>query len=590
MEDLANQANQNIDFNTAINSGNFDEAAKIRNDMQAQAASNALDAQEARAAARVQKTVDRLQKKIDNLEKMRDKELKNLSALEDRQKKHLEKMQQQQSDAQSRAQQAEQDALQKREDADMASMQKTRDYEEAMLNQRLDLFKTYIAKNQKDLERWMHHVGLTYDDFGSDIKAKGESWASYFQKSLRDHILQAGAQVQSDKMWDAMGPRLARKLLSGLGFKTLSAFQKFVNTGTLTQQQRGGGSAHTGGHTVQHGGGMVGGMYGQNNRKGIRGPHGGLSGSERMVLAQKGEFIVNKRSATRHRSLLEQINNAGTGGFSGGVAPISGQMAAYMAGGWQAGTRKSVQRAMKQARRDQRRHQGGGKVGGYVPGPGGRHRPTSGPVSAYNGMEGGFNSLDIATPIGTKAYAVGNGTVVTSTDIKGYEPRRMLYGRTGPSVQDGYRSYGRYMVLALDGGGAAIYAHLSQRGVAAGKHVAGGSVIGRTGNTGNVQSSSGNGAHLHFGTHPMSPYAFLRKGGTVRFDNTPAMLHRGETVLTDNLTKKFKENVASGGNTVYDVDVTVTGSDLNPDDVAEAVIKKIERQERRGPTNRRNKN
>jgi hypothetical protein len=67
------------------------------------------------------------------------------------------------------------------------------------------------------------------------------------------------------------------------------------------------------------------------------------------------------------------------------------------------------------------------------------------------------------------------------------------------------------------------------------------------------------------------------------------MLHRGETVLTDRLTKQFKENVAYGGGNVYDVDVAVNGSDLDPNDVADAVISKLERRESRKPRSRRNR-
>lgn len=594
MEDLANMANKNIDFNTALNQGNFDEAAKIRNDMDAQAAENTLDARMARESAKVQKTVDRLQKKIEQLEKQRDKELKQLQALEERQKKHLERMQQAQSNALQKAQQAEQDALKKREDADMASMQKTRDYEEAMLNQRLDLFKTYVAKNQKDLERWMHRVGLTYDDFGSDIKAKGESWASYFQKALHQHIIAGASQIISDKMWDSITPKLAGKLLKGLGFKSLAAFQKFVNTGRMKNQERGGGDRQQGGRVLTpHGGGMVGRdqMY---NRKGLRGAHGGLHGSETWARVQKGEFVVNRRSAMRHRRILEQINDA-RGGYSkdayggpSGVLPIVGYPTAMMAQGMVAGTGRATQAAMKAARKYYRKAAKTGTDAGFTQGMGGRHRPIGGGygITNYHGVEDGYNAGDIAAPIGTPVFAVANGRITSSYDIRGNEPRRRVFGQ---NIQDGFRSYGRVIKMAFDGGGGAVFAHLSQRFARTGQRVKGGAKIGLSGNTGNVQSSIGNGAHLHFGTTPMTPYAFMKKGGTVRFDNTPAILHKNETVLTSQLTKQFKENLASGRGNVYDIDVAVHGSDIDPNDIAEAVINKIERAERRGPHSRRNK-
>ncbi len=51
----------------------------------------------------------------------------------------------------------------------------------------------------------------------------------------------------------------------------------------------------------------------------------------------------------------------------------------------------------------------------------------------------------------------------------------------------------------------------------------------------------------------------LRKGATINYDNTLANLHRGESVLTAPLTNKLKEGVgvASGGDVIYNVDITV---------------------------------
>lgn len=588
LEDLANMANQNIDFNVAINEGNFDEAAKIRNDAQSASDQSALDAREAAASARVQKTVDKLQKKIDQLEKSRDKELKNLKKLEDVQKKHLERMQQQQSNAQQRAQQAEQDALKKREDADMASQQKTRDYEEAMLNQRLDLFKTYIAKNQKDLERWMHKVGLTYSDFGSDIKAKGESWASYFQKALHDHIIAGASQITSDDMWNKITPKLANKLLKGLGFANLAAFRKFVNKGILTEQQRNGntGTHGPGGHSTQHGGGMVGSLFGQNNRKGLRATpgYGGLNRTETMVRAQKGEFLVNKKAATENRPLLEHINGVGGKKYVGygGATPvgaITGYPIAMMAAGFEQGTETSSRKVMKAYQHAAITHSG--TSAGFKPGKGGTHRPVPKGIGLVRGIHDqytGFPAVDIAAPLNTPAYAVANGTITVSKAItSGGSPGNGMYSTP-------YTSYGNVIYLKTDGGPTVLYAHLNKRMVSAGKRVLGGSRIGLTGNTGNST-----GPHLHFGDSDGNPYEFLRKGGEVKFDNTHAILHKGETVLTDKLTQKFKDNVASGGSTVYDIDVAVSGSDLDPNDVADAVIDKLEKRKSREPRSRRNR-
>jgi murein DD-endopeptidase MepM/ murein hydrolase activator NlpD len=130
--------------------------------------------------------------------------------------------------------------------------------------------------------------------------------------------------------------------------------------------------------------------------------------------------------------------------------------------------------------------------------------------------------------------------------------------------------------LKTGAGPEVLYAHLSRRSVAAGKQVKGGSVLGYSGDTGNST-----GPHLHFGSRGASPYAWLRNGGEIKWDNTPVVAHRGETVLTASLTKKFKENVASGGGgDYYDIDVDLRGAYIKEDvDIKKAVHEAIAEKE-----------
>jgi hypothetical protein len=161
----------------------------------------------------------------------------------------------------------------------------------------------------------------------------------------------------------------------------------------------------------------------------------------------------------------------------------------------------------------------------------------------------------------------------------------MIAGVTGPSVQDGLRSYGR--VITIDHGAfSSLYAHLSRRNVAAGQSVKGGSIIASSGNAGNVQSSSGNGAHLHFATTGTSPYNFtsLKKGAmNVKWDNTVANLHHGEAVLTKDLNKEFQQgvkNFANGGGSTYNVHVHALPG-MNEERLVRKTMKAIRYEEAR---------
>ena len=69
----------------------------------------------------------------------------------------------------------------------------------------------------------------------------------------------------------------------------------------------------------------------------------------------------------------------------------------------------------------------------------------------------------------------------------------------------------------------------------------------------------------------------LRKGAFVKYDNTLANLHRGESVLTAPLTKKLKDNVAQNTSSVYNIDVKIDGSSLSETQLENAVYGAIDR-------------
>ncbi len=94
------------------------------------------------------------------------------------------------------------------------------------------------------------------------------------------------------------------------------------------------------------------------------------------------------------------------------------------------------------------------------------------------------NGVDFGAVIGTPVYAVADGTV-TAVD------------------NNGRIEYGKYVLIHLGNNLATLYAHLSKNTiVSVGDTVKRGQLIGYSGNTGFVKSSSsGNGAHLHFGLY-----------------------------------------------------------------------------------------
>lgn len=74
----------------------------------------------------------------------------------------------------------------------------------------------------------------------------------------------------------------------------------------------------------------------------------------------------------------------------------------------------------------------------------------------------------------------------------------------------------------------------------------------------------------------------LSTGGMINFDNTLANLHKGEAVLTKPLTQQLTqgvEQVASGGGNNYTIEVNINGGNVNADQIASAVMTKINMKE-----------
>ncbi|MFD5157291.1 LysM peptidoglycan-binding domain-containing M23 family metallopeptidase [Streptomyces hawaiiensis] len=132
--------------------------------------------------------------------------------------------------------------------------------------------------------------------------------------------------------------------------------------------------------------------------------------------------------------------------------------------------------------------------GGYAAPVDGATVGTPYRMSGSMWSSGYHTGVDFVVPTGTSLKAVGAGTVVSA-------------GWGG--------AYGNQVVIKLNDGNYAQYAHLSQLSVSAGQTVTAGQQIGLSGATGNVT-----GPHLHFEirTTPdygsdVDPVAFLRSHG-----------------------------------------------------------------------------
>jgi TP901 family phage tail tape measure protein len=559
IERLNQMANTNIDFNTAINSGNLDEAAKIRNNMQATVADWALtdagtagkDASDAR--------VKTLTDQKDLLEKQKDQALKNLEALEKANQASLDKREKQEKAHLERMQKARANDLQRQQQQASAALANRQAREAAAFDQRLTLFKSYIARDQKDLENWMAEVGVSYDQFGANTRKKGETWSTWFQDSMTSHLRAAGRQIMSDNMWAAMGKAGKKAMLHAMGFKSLKEFGKFIQTGELPDDYgsrnlnekaasptNGAINDYTNKPKVypngetRHAGGEVG--SGMGSRVGVARSLKTLHPTETLITAQRGEFLVNRRAAQEYKPLLEAINAGdidpnsrrnvghGVGGDMGVQTPGIGMgiMATMML--------KGMTNAMMQKK--EQRSAGGNAVAGVIQALSTAGLSAVGGIGGYQRAsipgKGWVNSHDYRNGLGSPLFAADDGRIIESRAItSGGSPGNGLY----PTP---YRSFGETIVLQTAAGDKIRYAHLNpgQRFVSAGQIVKGGALIGRSGMTGNAT-----GPHTHFEINGMeiarewfkSHGIGLDSGGYTTRDGM-ANLHKDEVVIDSSRT------------------------------------------------------
>lgn len=601
---MADIMNTGIDFNVALNEGNLDEAAKIANTAAAKDAEFIFNRERDAGAEKSERRVDRLGSKQEGLEDQKDAAMEGLDKREEAARAHFDKMQEMEQKSLEKRQEMNRERLEKQAEAEKKALEQRHEREKENLDRILKTFLASTPTTKKALQKQVEELGAALDKFGIDtLDPMSKKWGNWFKNRMRDGLTNSAAEAATADAWEKFGNDTKQAMLDAWGFKSEKEFFDFINgkgvdagESVADATPRGFRSEKTGPQNgrktvkvdeTQHTGGRVG--SGNDNRYGVAKNYKGQHPSEILVNAQKGEYIVNKDAAKKFGPELDAIN-AGRG--VGGKFGMAGRMGATMIGSIAKGLMERGKQNLKtlkaaQAVAASASGAGGGSGGfnaaGYTPGVGGWQRPS---VPGFSWR----NTHDYGVDIGTPVYAASDGVIVSSRAItSGGSPGN------GGLTPDGvpYRSYGEHISMRLADGNLLNYGHLSARYVGAGQQVTGGAMIGRSGNTGNSS-----GPHLHMdvgGNYNASGYLAsrgiaLRKGAEyVKFDNTMANLHRGESVLTKNLTSKVTEGVdkfAQGPSSQYTVHVNIDGYDKDKKALAREVINEIKREAARAPQSR----
>lgn len=601
LERLADLFNSGIDISSAISTGNFDEAAKLTNDVRAKQDQWALDDAAKAAGEESDRRIDELNEKKDYWEEAKDARLDLLDQQMKAEEDALEKRQEMEKKALQKSQEFQKEELASKR----ASLQRQWEARKRALQTELDTIKAYVPRNEEELKKQVARIQAVYKKYGVNLKAQGKDWSTYIADSMTTQVERAGRELKTEIGWKNIGNKIAQQLLKGGFGMTPTQFAKWLNGGKAPSgsifNPRGAIAGQDGrvGGITQHTGGIIG------RGKGSRVGHtGGLDHSEVNVTALYGEAVLNKKATdwlgpegvrslnsrtvpqSMESMMMDKRMPKSTGGwmemFTGiGAAGVAGSTKNLM------GTVLGSYGFLKDKYKGKYDYGLTPTVGGgdktitnLPPNSGGWIKPLKAysvtsewgmrknPVTGIYTLHGG---IDMAAPTGTPIYASKSGTVTMSGM---------------------YPGWGNYVRIAHNGGYSTGYAHQQRIFAREGQYVRRGQKIGLVNSTGNST-----GPHLHFeeylngrNVNPRHIIPRLMEGGYT-MNTGIAELHPKETVLTQPLSQDLKtglNRLANGQDGGYNVTVDMRYSTFEKDiDVKKAVSEALQERDRKASRGRR---
>jgi len=413
MERMATIANQRIDFNTAINTGNLDEAAKVMNNISSTQDSWTLDDAANSSQSQSDANKAKMEGQITTIEAARDKRLESLKKVEEAEKKALEAKKERETEALAaereryqKALDAERERYRKGIEAQKKAIQeqtqrdseaKRKELERAKKTLELELLavRASIPRNKKEYQKQISTIEGLYKKYGINLKAQGNGWSKTIGDGLTAHIKEASADLKNTINWKSIGNSVTQSMVDGGFGMSTSEFMKWVTTGDLPKNYKAPSKPKT-----RHKGGPVSGNSKYDNRGG-RNWGTGIRRDESFALLKNDEYVLSGKA---HKSLgtraLDQINSGkGTGGIGGADNTQMGLVGAYasgLAGMFEAAAEMGVQAAGDQAA-------GFGIDGMGIPGKA--------------GMYGGINLNSEQMKNAATIIGVGKGMGATNSDL-----------------------------------------------------------------------------------------------------------------------------------------------------------------------------
>lgn len=398
IERLAQLANDRIDFNMALNSGNLDEAAKLFTSMGATQESWATEDASDSSKTNSEKSIAGREAKIeaaearqktleaekDAIEKARDARLKALEATEKAEKAALEARKLRESDSLQATIDANKKRIENEKKAvdernkmnrefivqrnkrEQDAAEKEWKIRKAAMDMELAILKAAIPQNENQLNDHIRRVATAYDKYGVNLTGKGSQWGAYIKSVLSTNIASAAASINGLN-WGGFGASVGDQIAKGAFGMSLAEFNKWISTGELPSgglkaqgtakrtpsEQRALDTGHV--PATFHKGTAFASPMGGSGRVGYS-ANQGLAPSEFMARLKVGERVVDKDKNRQYGPLYDAIENGqlnkfgGTGGaFDAAVKPVGTAIAGMMGMAMSAMMRGTMNSSMQSA-------------------------------------------------------------------------------------------------------------------------------------------------------------------------------------------------------------------------------------------------
>ena len=315
LERMAELETSGIDFNSALASGEVDQAAKILITNSAKIAGWAQDDSAANAAASAEARKAALQGRMDGLDEEQ-------SAAE----KALDK---EKSRYQDRV-----DAAKKANDRETENRRKAATEQQRIAQQALDnelmAIKAFVPRTAAERADQLRKIETAYNEYGGKLQLKGEQWSKFVGDALKANTMAAAASVANDQRWAQFGQAAGDALVNGAFNMSMKQFFNWIKTGSLPKNYKAPNAPKNsipasnpmrnkiGNLPISHGGSIVG--RGDKSNRGGRSFSSGMMRDEQLILAQKGEGILSRRAVSTLGTDNVDSLNKGTGGFAEGLA------------------------------------------------------------------------------------------------------------------------------------------------------------------------------------------------------------------------------------------------------------------------------